>query len=519
MAVRLTQALHRGLQQNPQTIATVFQGRKHSFTQFGDRVARLAAALRQLGLKDFDRVGMLALNSDRYLEYYLACFWARLTVNPCNIRWSAAEVAYSLDDCDTGVLIVDDTFKAMGAELRQQSTSLQTLIYAGEGDAPAGMLSYETLIADAEAMADQCGSDDDLAGIFYTGGTTGFPKGVMLTHASIHASSMAVAAEVIIDNTVYLHAAPMFHAADFAMSMAQCIRGGTHVFVPVFTPAGVLEAIQTERVTHTIWVPTMVQMAADFPEVKNYDVSSLHTIVYGASPMNERVIARAMEVFPGTGFIQAYGMTELSPVASILPPYYHTPAGRPTGKMRSAGRAALCSRIKIVDAEGEEVARGTVGEVAVQGANVMKGYWNKPVETAAAVRDGWMHTGDGGYMDEDGFIFIVDRMKDMIITGGENVYSSEVENAITQHPVVAACAVIGIPDEKWGELVHAVIVLKPNTEVTDVDLIAHCRQKIAGYKCPRSVAFVAALPISGAGKILKKDLREPFWRNHKRNIN
>ncbi|MDE2431092.1 MAG: AMP-binding protein, partial [Burkholderiales bacterium] len=231
------------------------------------------------------------------------------------------------------------------------------------------------------------------------------------------------------------------------------------------------------------------------------------------------VIDRAMEAFPGTGFIQAYGMTELSPVATILPPFYHTAEGRKTGKMRSAGRTALCSRLRIVDAEGADVATGTVGEVIVQGANVMKGYWNKPAESAAAVRDGWMHTGDGGYLDEDGFVFIMDRMKDMIISGGENVYSSEVENAVTQHPAVAACAVIGIPDEKWGELVHAVVVLKANAQVSEAELVEHCKQKIAGYKCPRSVAFVAALPISGAGKILKKDLREPFWKNQKRKIN
>ncbi|MDE2429054.1 MAG: AMP-binding protein, partial [Burkholderiales bacterium] len=358
MAIRLTQALHRSVQQKPQGTATAFLNRRHTFTQFSERVARLASALRQLGLQDFDRVGMLALNSDRYLEYYLACFWARLTVNPCNVRWSAAEVAYSLDDCDTRVLIVDDAFKVMGANLKTQSTALQTLIYAGEEATPDGMLNYEEIIAAAHAMEDHCGSDDDLAGIFYTGGTTGFPKGVMLTHGSIHASAMAVAADVIPDGAIYLHAAPMFHAADFAMSMAQSIRSGTHVFVPAFAPAGVLEVIQAERVSHTIWVPTMVQMVADFPDIRNYDVSSLHTIVYGASPMNERVIDRAMEAFPGTGFIQAYGMTELSPVATILPPYYHTAEGRKTGKMRSAGRTALCSRLRIVDAEGADVATG-----------------------------------------------------------------------------------------------------------------------------------------------------------------
>lgn len=519
MSISLTQPLQRAIQQKRDVIATTFKDRKHSFSELGLRVAKLAGALQHLGLQESDRVGMLALNSDCYLEYYLGVFWAGLAVNPCNIRWSAAEVAYSLDDCTTSVLIVDDTFKAMGAELMGKCQSLKTIIYLGEAATPDGMLSYEELIAAAAAIDDCSKGGDALAGIFYTGGTTGFPKGVMLTHSNVFASALAVAADVIVDDAIYLHAAPMFHAADFGLSMAQCIRGGSHVFIPSFSPAAVLAAIESERVTHTLLVPTMVQMVADFPDLKKYDAGSLRTIVYGASPMTEKVLDRAMKAFPAAGFIQAYGMTELSPVASILPAYYHTAEGAGKGKIRSAGKAALCSTIKIVDVEGREVACGVVGEVAVTGANVMKGYWNKPQETAAAIREGWMLTGDGAYMDEDGFLFIMDRMKDMIISGGENVYSCEVENAIAQHPAVAMCAVIGIPDETWGELVHAVVVLRPDSALAEDEVIAHCKRLIAGYKCPRSVVFQAALPISGAGKILKKDLREPYWHAQKRSVN
>ena len=225
-----------------------------------------------------------------------------------------------------------------------------------------------------------------------------------------------------------------------------------------------------------------------------------------------------MAALPGVSFVQAYGMTELSPLATFLPAYFHTAEGRKLGKLRSAGRASLCTEVRIVDAQGIEVPRGTVGEVAVRGPNVMQGYWNKPELTAQAVRDGWMHTGDGAYMDHDGFIFVVDRLKDMIISGGENVYSGEVENALAKHPAIQACAVIGIPSEQWGESVHAVVVLKPGHAATVDALIAHCKSLIAGYKCPRSVAFVEALPLSGAGKVLKTALRDPYWQGRARGV-
>jgi acyl-CoA synthetase (AMP-forming)/AMP-acid ligase II len=263
----------------------------------------------------------------------------------------------------------------------------------------------------------------------------------------------------------------------------------------------------------------MVQMLVDHPAMQQpRDLSALHTIAYGASPMSEAVVDRAMKALPGVGFIQAYGMTELSPLATLNPAWYHTAEGRTAGKLRSAGRASHCTEVKIVDAEGCEVPRGTVGEVIVRGPNVMQGYWNKPEQTAAALKNGWMHTGDGAYMDDDGFIFIADRLKDMIISGGENIYSAEVENALAQHPAVAACAVIGIPNDQWGESVHAVVVLKPNTGPEASELIDHCKALIAGYKCPRSVDFVAALPLSGAGKVLKTTLREPFWKGRTRNV-
>jgi long-chain acyl-CoA synthetase len=256
----------------------------------------------------------------------------------------------------------------------------------------------------------------------------------------------------------------------------------------------------------------MVNMLANFPGVETYDLSSLRTIFYGASPMPEAVLAKAMQVFPACEFIQGYGMTETSPLITVLAGKYHTFAGPYAGKMASAGQAAPGVEVKIVDSQDREVPSGTVGEIITRGPHVMQGYWNKPEETAQALRGGWMHTGDAGYMDEDGFVYIVDRVKDMIITGGENVYSVEVEHVIYQHPAVAMCAVIGIPSEMWGEAIHAVVVCKEGCEVTAADVIAHCKERMAGYKCPRSVDIrQAPLPLSGAGKILKAELRAPFW--------
>ena len=516
----LTQSLHRAVQQHPDRIAVRCGSRQRTFREFADRVARLASALQKLGMQDGDRVAMLSLNSDRYLEYQMAVPWGGGVLNPCNIRWSAAEILYSLDDSGSTILLVDETFRPLVEQFRRDSRTLREVVYCGDGDAPAGMHGYEALLAAADPVTDAVRRGEDLAGIFYTGGTTGFPKGVMLSHTNLCSSGLALRAEgLATPGGTYLHAAPMFHLADLGLATPHWIEGNTHSIIPAFNPEAVLDAFERDRVTHVVLVPTMIQMMVDHPAMKKpRDLSALQTIAYGASPISEAVLERAMAALPGVGFVQAYGMTELSPLATVNPAYYHTVEGRKAGKLRAAGRAGYCIELRIVDPEGNEVPRGTVGEVVVRGPNVMQGYWNKPEQTAAAVRNGWMHTGDGAWMDDDGFIFIADRLKDMIISGGENVYSAEVENAVAQHPAVAACAVIGTPSEQWGEAVHAVVVRKPGQEVTAEALIAFCKTLIAGYKCPRSVDFVDALPISGAGKVLKTKLREPFWRGRERAV-
>lgn len=516
----MTQSLKRSLQLHPRKEAVRFQGRTRSFAEYGERVARLAGALRALGVQPGDGVAMLAVNSDRYLEYCMAVPWAGAVLNPCNIRWSEQEIVYSLDDSESVVLIVDDAFARMGAAIASQCRTVRALIHAGDGDAPQGMLSYEALIRDTEPIEDAGRAPGDLAGIFYTGGTTGFPKGVMLSHQNLWTSAMCYLLEGFSpEGSTYLHAAPMFHLADMGLSIAHFLRGGTHAIVPGFEPQAVVDSLVRDGVTDVLLVPTMIQMLVDHPAIAAVRSRlKVQRVLYGASPISEAVLLRAMEAMPGVQFGQAYGMTELSPLATFNSFHNHSSEGRAAGKLRAAGRPTFSVELKIVDAEDREVPRGTVGEVVVRGPNVMLGYWKKPAETAAALRGGWMHTGDGAYMDDDGYIFVVDRMKDMIISGGENVYSAEVENVIAQHPAVASVAVIGIPSERWGESVHAVVVLKPDQQADEAGIQAHCKERIAGYKCPRSVEFRQALPLSGAGKILKVDLRKPFWEGRQRGV-
>ena len=505
----LTQSLHRSLQQNPDQPATIYRNRVRTVAQSVDRIARLAAALSDLGVQAGDRVGILALNSDRYQEYFYAVPWMGAAVNPVNIRWSAVEIAYSLADSDTRVLFVDDAFAPMIPALQEQFPDLGAVIYCGDGELPADALGYETLIAEHNPVEDTRTGGNELLGVFYTGGTTGHPKGVMLSHNNLLTSSIGSLAsgQFITPRGRLLHTAPLFHLAGIAAWAAGCLVGSTHVIVPMFSPAEVMKAITEHGITDALLVPTMIQMLVDDPAVGDYDLSSLLHLIYGASPISEAVLERARKVFPAVGFTQAYGMTELSPVATLLTPADHDdPALR-----RSAGRAAPHVEVRIVDPDGREVPRGEVGEIIVRGDNVMLGYWNRPDDTAAAVRDGWMHTGDGGRMDDNGYVFVVDRIKDMIITGGENVYSAEVENALAKHPAVAAVAVIGVPDPDWGERVHAVVVLLPGHNATEEQLRAHCKTLVAGYKAPRSVDFVDAMPMSGAGKILKRELRKQYW--------
>jgi long-chain acyl-CoA synthetase len=510
--MNVTQGLRRMLQADANGLATIDGNRRHSWRMLGDRVARLAGALQSSGIMAGDRVAVLMLNSDRYIELYLGVAWAGAVIVPTNTRWSIIEIEDSLRDCRPSMLVVDKTFAPIGVRLAKSISSI-TLVYAEDDVGPTEAKSYEKMIAAAQPIEDAMRKPEDLAGIFYTGGTTGRSKGVMLSHNNLVTNALHSLAEGLFpQGSIYLHAAPMFHLANGAAMFVQLLSGGCNVIIRSFTPEGVMDAVAAERVNISLLVPTLIQMLVDHPAFGSRNMSSLNRVIYGASPITEALLNRAMRKLPHVAFHQLYGMTEVAPCATHLPWRDHAGEGRAKGRHRGCGQAIIGVEVRIVDAERKPVASGTVGEVAIRGSNVMMGYWERPEETAKALVGGWMHTGDGGYMDEDGYFYLVDRIKDMIISGGENVYSIEVENVLAQHSVVVQCAVVGIPDERWGEAVHAIIVRKPGVTVDPAEVIAFCKDKIAHYKCPRSVEVRDdPLPLSGAGKILKRELRRPFW--------
>ncbi len=504
--MRLNQCISRAVQVNAGGIATRFGGRTRTWGELGGRVARLADGLRRLGTKPGDRVAFLGLNSDRYFEYFFAVPWAGGVFVPINTRLAIPEIVYWLDDSGSSVLIVDDQFIHLVPEMRGAAAKIAHVVYAGEAGAPEGTSHYEALIEDGVPVEPATGRDDGLAGIFYTGGTTGRPKGVMHSHEGLLANAFhTIPALGWDEETNYLHAAPMFHLADGWGTFAMALTGGANTIIPRFAPRAMLAAIGQHRVTASVLVPTMINMLVSHPDVERYDLSSLESIAYGGSPMPDAVISRTLRKLPGVGLFQACGQTEAAPVLTLLGPDEH----RDATKTRSAGRAAIGCEVAILDVDGREVPRGQVGEICGQGDNVMLGYWNQPELSAYALRDGWLHTGDAAYMDGEGYVFVVDRLKDMIVTGGENVYCAEVENAIHQHPAVVECAVIGVEDSEWGERVHAVVYLEEGSRLDADGLTAHCRALIANYKCPRSVEFrCEPLPKSGAGKIIKSKLRD-----------
>lgn len=505
----MTQPIHRAMLQKPDATAIIFRDTAHTYRQFKDGVANVAGILAELGMDRGDRIGILGTNSDLYVELIYGIWWGGGVVNAVNTRWSAQEIAYSLDDCDTRILFVDDAFAGLAEQLLALSGSLKILVYTGTGETPAGMQDLRSLRALAQSRDDALRCGDEIAAVMYTGGTTGRPKGVALSHNNLGFGMLATLQASPRDaGSVSMHAAPMFHIGGLGLIFQQFGLLNTMVILPAFDEVAILDAIERHKCTLTFLVPTMMKMIIEHPSFPTYDVSSMRTIQYGASPIDEALLQQAMTAFPNAEFTQLYGMTELSPVITVLRPHEHiTEPGQPN-KLRSAGQPISIAEIRIVDEAGTPLPTGQVGEITARGPMVMAGgYWNKPEQTADAIRDGWMHTGDGGYFDEDGYLFVVDRIKDMIISGGENIYSSEVENTISQLPEVSMSAVIGVPDEKWGESVHAIVVLREGSTLSEAEIIAHCRDQIAHYKCPRTVEFRESLPLSAAGKLLKFQLK------------
>jgi long-chain acyl-CoA synthetase len=498
--------------------ATIFEARTRSWGETLDRAARIAGGLRAMGVEPGDRVAVLSANSDDYLSLYLAIPWAGGVLAPLNNRWTPVENAFAIDDCEPRVLFVsDDLAKANAAVLAERAGRLK-LVMLGEADKGAGAISIEDLLTHAPAEDAGRGGDDLLA-IFYTGGTTGRSKGVMLSHAGFVRNCQTMRdAGLFPAGCRGLVVAPLFHlAAAAAMTMAM-LAGGTAVIARGFDPVGTLDLIAREKVTDALLVPTMIQMLLDAPGFDPARLSSVRTVMYGASPMPEATLDRIMAAAPHLDYYQAYGMTEVSCTATLLPPAYHKGEHRAAGRHRGAGLPIATTEMMIANDDGQPVTAGEIGEILVRGPCVMLGYWNQPDLTAETLRGGWMHTGDGGRIDEHGLLYVADRLKDMIVSGGENIYSAEVEGALSLHPDVAQVAVIAVPDERWGERVHAVIVARPGAAVSEEALVAHCRERIAGYKCPRSIEFRPALPLSAAGKIVKAELRAKYWEGRSRNV-
>ncbi|MEX0284018.1 MAG: class I adenylate-forming enzyme family protein [Paracoccaceae bacterium] len=507
--MQLTQSVHKAVRERPEDVATIFEGQHTTHAAFADRVARIAAVLRQKGIQPGDRIAILAEGSDRYVQILFAIWWAGGVINPVNARWSVAEIAYSLRDSETTILFVDSAFAEVAAELRLETPSLETVIHM---DAGADGDNLDQLLQQATPVVDAMRRNDDLAAIMYTGGTTGFPKGVMLSHRALVAGAMSTLASAPHPGDLpSLHVAPFFHIGGLAAIVQYALRAAPQVIIAAFDEPTALRLIEECKIADIFVVPTMLRRLLDHPDRSSRDCSSLRSVRYGAAPIDSALLADAMEAFPDAGFYHLYGQTENSPMISILPPADHT-TDPDVPRMRSAGRSIVGCEVRIVDGGGQEVPVGYVGQIAVRGPMMMDGYWNKPDETAKAIVDGWLMTGDAGRMDENGNLYILDRVKDMIISGGENIYSTEVENALSTFPGVVLCAVIGKPDPEWGEAVHAVIQTVDGADLDRDALTAHCRERIAGYKRPRSYEFVSAMPLSPAGKILKRDLREAMER-------
>ena len=517
----LTQALRRAAKLTPDEVAFISDKRSLTWAQVQDRVARFAAALHTLGLKTEDRVAMLSLNSDCYCEYYYATFWAGGNVVPMNIRWSIPEHVYSIKDSESRFLIVDDTFAEAGVEVAQQCPSIEVIIHAGTGPTPAGMLSYEELIAAAVPAPDAFRNGEDLAGIFYTGGTTGFPKGVMLPHRSFYAviRSMRAVDDPWIGwsaEDVGLCGFPSFHIGGLWWAITTLSHGARLVVLDSFDARAALAALREERVTQTCMVAAMLSMILAEPACEQADFSALRTIVYGGSPIALPLLKQSLEVF-GCDFAQIYGLTETGNTAVCLRPRDHDD---PDSELLTAAGAPYPGvRVKVIDAEGRELPPRAVGEVCLHSPANMIGYWKREEATADTLREGWVHTGDAGYLDERGYVYVCDRIKDMIIYAGENLYPAEIESAVCEHPAVLECAVIGVPDERWGEVPKAIVALREGQQATVAQILRHTKERIAAFKVPKSLDFVDALPRTPSGKVKKAELRKPYWQGRARGVN
>jgi long-chain acyl-CoA synthetase len=490
-------SLGRASRYYPEWTALAPSGTHLTFRELHDRVGGIAATLSSHGFRVGDRLAFLLPNGPEYIELVYACSWLGVIAVPLNTRLSPAEIDRVLADSSPRGLV------------RHSSLPVPTVHLSWQR-----VLDEEPLDVRSESYPNVCYDPEAILALIYTSGTTGRPRGVMVTHANVlsnvHNFNYWMRYR---EGGVYLHAAPIFHIADFPSMFAAPAFGACQVTIPKFNPQTFCETVERERVSHTVLVPTMINVLTQSPEAKKYDLSSLQVLAYGGSPMAPELIHRVRTLLPTLKLVQVYGLSETGFLTG-LQDQEHTDV-----KLTSCGRPCPGIDVQVTDELGKQVEAGHTGELVARGANVMRGYWNNSEETALVFRDGMFRTGDVGYQDAAGYFYILDRLKDMIVTGGENVYSGEVEAVIYEHPAVREAAVFGIPDPQWGELVTACVVLKPGRALTIDDLVTHCRRSLATYKIPRRFEFSEIeLPKSGSGKVLKRILRERFWAHQQRAV-
>lgn len=504
--------------ERPDAIAIDFKDRTTTFGELDRRASQVANGLLAQGLTPGARVGYVGKNQDRFWEVVLGTYKSRTVIVGLNWRLAPPEMRFVVDDAECRVLFVGRDFYPLIEKIRAELPGVETIV-AMDGGHPEWP-DFETW-RDAQSDVDPMlpsQPDDDVLQI-YTSGTTGLPKGVCITNANYLSLFLNPPPGVPVyghDDTV-LVAMPFFHVAGVNMGMNTLAHGAKAIVLQEPDPREILRVIDTKGITQGMAVPAVILAIIQLPEAASANFSTLRRWTYGGSPIPQDVLSKATSIM-GCSFMQAYGLTETTggPV-TFLPPADHDPA---RGKLRSCGIPAPGREVRIVDAEGQDVPVGQVGEIIVRAPCVMKGYWKRPEATAEAIdAEGFFHSGDAGYFDDEGYVYIYDRVKEMIVSGGENIYPAEVENAIAGHPAVQDVAVIGVPDPKWGEAVKAIVAVNPGMSAEPAEIIAFARERIAGYKLPKSVDFADAIPRNPSGKILRRDLRKPYWEGYERQVN
>ena len=508
-------------------IGVVCGDHRFTYREFNERCDRLSNALLALGLQAGDVVAYLSFNCHRLLEAYYGVPQIGGILLPLNIRLSCEELAYILNDAAPRMLCFDPEFLPLVEALRTQAPSIEHYVtLRGAKPEWANPLTYDELVAGAEAREfDYRRLDENsVAELFYTSGTTAHPKGVMLTHRNLYLHALYTALGCRgADDQVHIYTVPLFHVNSWGAPHILALTGGRHVMIQKFDPLTVLQLIERERVTRLYVVQTMMIALLNHPDFAKYDLSSVRQVMMGGAPTNTAMIQEVERKLPGCVAMGGYGLTETSPVITIAHIKNHLADDPPDVQLRrkaTAGYAFAGSEIRVVDPNGNDVSTDgkAVGEVIVRGDVVMEGYWKQSDETARVIRDDWFHTGDLGTIDEEGYVLIVDRVKDMVLSGGENIGTAEIERVLYQHPVVLECAVIAVPDDTWGEVAKALVVLRQGQSATDGEIVDHCRRHLAGFKVPRSVEFLDELPKGGTGKILKRVLREKYWEGRERQV-